>query len=281
MSRWAPCAWLVLLPCCLVLVLSSAGCSSPNQRFDAAARETGLTRWEVRGLGFHHAVFGSRDSYSEGGPVHVYLAGDGTPYVRRTLRSADPTPRRPAVLDLMAMDPAPRLLLGRPCYHGLAGTKGCGSDLWTQARYGEQVVGSMAAALRRVVPQDAPLVLIGFSGGGTLAVLLAPRLSNVAGIVTLAGNLDIDAWTDLHGYSPLSGSRNPAGGGALPIRVRQLHLAGSSDRVVPPTLTRPVAVRLGGRLRLMADTTHERGWRRHWPGILDEIDQWAPSAAAR
>lgn len=228
-------------------------------------------RSEVEGLAFRHAVYWPPDFSLSTGPVHVYLAGDGVPYVRRTLPAADPTPRRPVVLDLMALDPAPRLLLGRPCYHGLARTQGCSPDLWTRARYGKQVVASMAGALGRLLPDAPPLVLIGFSGGGALAVFLARCLPNVVGVVTLAGNLDTDAWTDLHGYSRLAGSENPVHGAKLPPRVKQLHLAGRDDRIVPPALILTAVSSLGGQVQVLPATTHQGGWRSHWPGTLREI----------
>jgi len=263
-----------ILACSIALVSAIAGCSSASRRFDGAAAEAGLVRSEIEGLDFRHAVFRPRRTSPGIGPVHVYLAGDGAPYIQRTLPAADPTPRRPLVLDLMALDPAPRLLLGRPCYHGLARTRGCGPDLWTRARFGNQVVASLAAALSRIIPEARPMVLIGFSGGGALAVLLARRLPNVVGLVTLAGNLDTEAWTQLHGYSRLAGSENPVDGGALPPRVKQLHIAGREDGVVPPAMILRAARRLGGRVPLLPATTHSRGWQDHWPRILDEIGRW-------
>lgn len=258
----------------LILLAVSAGCVPVSKRFDRAATDAGLVRSQVEGRGFSHAVYRPRDSSFGTTPVHVYLTGDGTPYVRRTLRAKDPTPRRPVVLDLMALDPAPRLLLGRPCYHGLARTRGCGPDLWTQGRFGEQVLASMAATLARLLPEARPLVLIGFSGGGAIAVLLARRLPNVVGVVTLAGNLDTDAWADLHGYGRLAGSENPVHGVELPPMVKQLHFAGRDDRIVPPSLILSAAPRLGGQASVLPATTHRHGWRSHWPAILDEIETW-------
>jgi pimeloyl-ACP methyl ester carboxylesterase len=248
---------------------------------DRVAEAAGLVRTEIEGRGFGHAVYLPRAASPPIGPLHVYLTGDGTPYIRRTLPAADPTPRRPIVLDLMAVDPAPRLLLGRPCYHGLARRSGCSNDLWTQARFGAQVVESMEAALKRLVTDGRPVLLIGFSGGGALAVLLARRLPDVIGVVTLGGTLDRDAWTRLHGYSPLARSENPVAGAKLPPRVRQLHLAGGRDRVAPPGLIRPAAARLGGRARVLPDTSHRRGWARHWPRILVETGRWGSGPAPR
>ena len=73
-------------------------------------------------------------------------------------------------------------------------------------------MSSMASALRRYLSRGDidRLVWLGYSGGGTLAMLLAPRFDQTTDVVTVAANLDIDAWTDRHGYSRLSGSLNPA-----------------------------------------------------------------------
>ena len=40
------------------------------------------------------------------GALHVYIEGDGTPYVARHDFAADPTPRNPLMLRLMTLDPA-------------------------------------------------------------------------------------------------------------------------------------------------------------------------------
>ena len=77
--------------------------------------------------------------------LHVYLDGDGTPMLG-SYPAADPTPRDPLVLDLMALDSTPSIYVGRPCYHGLSGAP-CSPSLWTSGRYSEPVVASMAAGI--------------------------------------------------------------------------------------------------------------------------------------
>lgn len=171
------------------------------------------------------------------------------------------------------MDPSPSLIVGRPCYHGLAQDPSCDRHLWTLARYGEEVTASMAKAVARAVPPGREIVLIGFSGGGALAVLLARQIPGVVAIVTLAGNLDIDAWTDLHGYSGLQESKNPAELGPLPEGLIQLHLAGAEDHQMPPRLQRDAVPRIGGELRVLPGASHHQGWERHWPTILAELDR--------
>ncbi len=260
---------------CLVEALCASlcgpGCTPAHLGFERTARAAGLEQAQVQGLGFQHIVFRQPDRPAERGPLHVYLTGDGTPFIRSALPAADPTPRHPVVPTLMALDPAPSLLLGRPCYHGLATAPGCNPALWTRARYSDAVVASMAAALAGSVPPGRALMLIGHSGGGALAVLLARRVSQVVAVVTLAGNLDTDAWTRRRGYSPLAGSLNPVDGPALPGTTLQRHYGGEQDREIPPDLLRAAAARLGGRLTLLPDTSHNSGWERHWPAILQGL----------
>ncbi|MGE3772290.1 MAG: alpha/beta hydrolase, partial [Gammaproteobacteria bacterium] len=98
----------------------------------------------LEGAGFMHrsAVQGRLDAAER---VHVYLEGDGRPFATRRLPAGDPTPRRRLARELMALDPTPSIYLARPCYEGLAKAPGCAPALWTEARYGEAVVASLAA----------------------------------------------------------------------------------------------------------------------------------------
>lgn len=173
----------------------------------------------------------------------------------------------------MALDPDAGIILGRPCYHGYADTPPCAQRLWTHARYGEEVVASMNKALARAVPAGREIVLIGYSGGGALAMLLAGRAPGIVAVVTLAGNLDIDAWTDAHDYERLRGSINPVSAPALPADLIQLHYVGAGDKQVAPELSKRATKRTGGELFVLESTTHNRGWDRHWPTILRTLNQ--------
>ena len=114
--------------------------------------------------------------------------------------------------------------------------------------------------------------MIGYSGGGVLAWLLAERIPEVRVLVTIAANLDIDAWTGRHGYSPLRGSLNPAVRGPLPDRVAQLHLVGSRDTNVPPALVRAALHNAGSNDRVVTvNSDHRCCWESHWPVVIDEI----------
>lgn len=243
-------------------------CTTPAQKADAIAREAGLEREVVAGAGFNHVVYRGRAAASSG-VLHVYIEGDGRAYLDRWTVAPDPTPTSPVMLRLMATDRAPSLYVGRPCYFGLAGEAGCNPFFWTLGRFSQPVIDSMTAAIANEARDAGAIELYGHSGGGALAVLLARRLDKVTRVVTLAGNLDPAAWSQLHDYSPLSGSESPLSGGPLHERIAQTHYAGSRDRNVPPALLAEAVPRLGaGRLVVVAEADHTCCWGSVWPAVL-------------
>ena len=244
-------------------------CAMPATRFDEIARGQGLRRIEVTGTHFDHAIY--IKGVEAAGILHVYIEGDGSPLVHG-VASADPTPRRPLALHLLAKGPAPGLLLGRPCYHGLDDQAACASSLWTDGRYGEDVLASMEAALSRLLADQprAAIGWIGYSGGGTLAALLAPRFAESRFLVTLAANLDTHGWAASQRIALSSDTANPADGPPLPPSIRQRHFAGSEDTVVPSAFTARGAAGLGGALTLIQGYGHVCCWLNAWPALLAE-----------
>jgi hypothetical protein len=260
-------------PCvaaCLISLLALAGCASPAIRSDQAATKYGFTRELIRGTRFQHVVYRS-DVSQESGPLHVYLEGDGTPYVHKRWVSADPTPRNPLMLRLMALDPGPSIYLSRPCYNGLATMPPCRPELWTTARYSDEIVNSAVAVIRKLVSrrQTPAIFLFGHSGGGTLAMLMAARLPATHAVITLSGNLDTRAWTHYHDYAALDGSLNPADQPPLDRHILQLHLIGTNDDIVPtPLLVHAARKQSGAIVGIVTGFDHVCCWERIWPAIL-------------
>lgn len=259
--------WFTLLPMGLLL----AACTTPTERIQWLARQANLHQLQLTGNAFHLTAYRNA---ATGAMLHVYLSGDGTPWRNRYAVSTDPTPRHPLTLRLMMRDPAPAIYLARPCYQGHTHDHGCNPLLWTRDRYGVAVVTAMAAGLRSYLQHRRyhALVLIGYSGGGTLALLLAPRLPATRMVVTIAGNLDTAAWTSRHDYSPLTGSLNPADQPPLPSTIRQLHFAGDRDRIVPLSLIRAALARQPcAELYVIPGYNHQCCWLTAWPELLPRI----------
>jgi pimeloyl-ACP methyl ester carboxylesterase len=211
--------------------------------------------------------------------VHVYIEGDGYAWATLTDPSDDPTPLNPLALRLAATDDAPNVLyLARPCQFRPAGTRdSCETSFWTERRFAETVVASLDDAIDRALPPSPRrrLTLIGYSGGGGIAVLLAARRTDVAAVVSVAGNIAHGVWTTHHKVSPLRGSLDPIDSAVLLATVPQLHLVGVNDRIVPRLIADTFARRspANGCIRVVsiADATHDKGWLENWPALLGRI----------
>lgn len=200
--------------------------------------------------------------------VRLYIEGDGYAWATRSRPSLDPTPRNMLVARLAFEDPTPSIYLARPCQYVMA--TGCRPELWTSHRFSNDVVTSLEQALDQLKLRYGNLdfELIGYSGGGALALLLAARRDDVAQVQTLAGNLTPRRWVELHQLSPLSGSLDPEDFRVELRNTPQRHLAGGNDRVIPAYLMRgyiesleePVCVESA----VIPDVSHADGWYHAW-----------------
>ena len=246
---------------CLLL----AGCAGPAwQNMPPGARlDRVQSRFELRTVWRHgNGVDGSS-------PLVVAIEGDGRPWLYRTRVARDPTPSNPLLWNWFAQWSGQALYLGRPCYYqkSLPGPDSACAPYWyTNGRYSEPVIDSLARALRKLAPRR-PLILLGHSGGGTLAMLLAARVPNSCAVVTLAGNLNVGAWLQAHDYSPLTGSLDPSRQAPLPGRIRQWHFYSITDKVIRPGWIRAEARRQKARAIAVTVAGHDRGWRSFWPRL--------------
>ncbi len=253
-----------------------AGCAS-RRAFDPYGDSgVGYRRATVQGDGFAHLVVvpeGQRSATT----LWVFIEGDGRPWVDGGRRIAvDPSPVTAVAFELFETSPVARAYLGRPCYFGHARDPGCDPSLWTSARYGAAVIASMSRALAALVREHSAgrVVLVGYSGGAAIACLIAPRIPEVSAVVTIAGNLDIDAWTVGHHFLPLSQSINPAAAPALDRRITQIVVQGERDLNVPPGSVRAFRDRQHPQeVWVYPDLDHACCWRRKWPAIFKRIEE--------
>jgi len=253
----------------IAFVMASAGCSSSSD-WQSIARTNEYVAELVPGDSFQHRVFLHRVEQA-GDVLHIYIEGDGVPWVTPRRVSRDPTPRHALMLELMSLDSGPAAYIGRPCYFDTLNDADCNPVLWTDQRYSEPVVQSLCAATRYVGRQRHVnrFRLFGHSGGGALAVLMARCLDNLDAVVTLGANLDTEAWTRLHGYTPLYGSLNPATAGLQTSRPIELHIYGTEDRVAPRSAAEQyLLAATQARTISVSGAGHADCWRALWPQIL-------------
>jgi len=256
-----------------VTVVTLIGCSTPTTRLNDLAKSHQFSRSVVNTHGFDHLVYTNNLSNAKS-VLHVYLEGDGTPWKYRVVTMPDPTPRNPLALRLMAHETNASAYVGRPCYNGTSKAPGCDPTLWTSARYSAKVVRSMTAVIKQLISENdfSEVKLIGHSGGGALAMLIAPKVDQVSQVITIAGNLDTQAWTKHHGYSPLYTSLNPAEQPALPQRIKQWHLVGGQDAVVPPALVKGYVNEQENALGIsITNFSHGCCWEGVWSSVVNSI----------
>ena len=254
-----------------------------RDRADAIAGAAGFEKSRVSANGFVLTAYWR--SRTPGVPVTVYIEGDGYAWKSRRRLSGDPTPTNPVALRLAVQDPSDNVVyLARPCQYLLPDERlHCAADYWSTKRFAEEVVVAANEAIERfrIQTQARGVYLIGYSGGGAVAALVAARRSDVLGLRTVAGILDHAAFTAWHDVTPLHGSLNPADRVADLAQIPQHHFGGADDQIVPPFIAKQFIQRLGNshcaRHTTMVGISHDLGWVESWPGLLTlPLDCTAP-----
>jgi len=235
---------------------------------------------------------------SSSGPdlrILIFIEGDGAPWSGSGYRPpSDPTPRNSLVLKLAVQEvhlrsessqkqrsrPVVVAYLSRPCQfepnHAL-----CSPKLWTSDRYGSRVLGLMEAAIDEIISSSlvslrgdkaqlsqVSVYLIGHSGGGTVAALLAGTREGVRCLITLAAPLDLAAWTSRQNLSPLAGSIDPALDPKKLAKTQSHHFLGQDDTLVGLSALGVFAGRqLGRTVDLLVGVSHTDGWEQNWKVI--------------
>lgn len=263
-----------------LLQIISCSVLSPAARArvaDDLARNHGWTKSIIKTSKF--SLLSYQSPRQQGSELTVYIEGDGFAWINRFKTSGDPTPRTSTVLKLALQDDSePVVYLARPCqYIKLAQSSVCDSSLWTHARFSEEVIISSNEAIsllkKRVGAESVNL--IGFSGGGAVAALVAARRSDVKLLVTVAGNLDHFTWTRVHNLSPLRNSLNPVDYWETLADVTQVHFIGSNDKVIPPEIAETYKKQFVGpyqpEIRVIRGANHRCCWVRQWKRMLKTL----------
>ena len=255
-------------------LLLAAACATPDamggsrSAVERWGRQIGFVSGHIDAGGFRLFRLTRRVGRSD--TLTIYIEGDGAPWATPFHPPHDPTPVKPIALALAAADPAPAIVyLGRPCqYLDDDALARCDSDYWMGRRFAPAVVAAYGQALDRLKAEHGAqsLRLIGHSGGGVIAVLLAQRRADVVALITVAAPLALADWTSHHQVTALSASLDPlAQAGSV---AHGVHWTGGRDRNVPPSLVAGFVRHKGGRMMTVARFDHECCWAQQWPALL-------------
>ena len=211
----------------------------PKLRAIHAAQLANKAGWKEHTI--HTALF-SLKGYGSSVPrktrrLTIYIEGDGLAWLSEDRPSSNPTPMVPTGLNMAIHDQKnkPIAYLARPCQFVLKEAwRTCRQDYWTHLRFSPEVIDSMNQAVDYLKQyyHAQHIVLIGYSGGGTIATLLAAKRQDVIQLITVAAILDIDYWVRQENLTPLYGSLNPADAWEKLVSIPQTHWVGGKDKVV-------------------------------------------------
>ena len=216
--------------------------------------------------------------YNPKAPLTIYIEGDGQAYLHRNMPSANPTPKNPLALRLAAIDRGENILyLARPCqYVNFQLERFCKIPYWTQKRFSNEVIISVNEAIDKMVLKAGVdrIHLVGYSGGGAVAALVASRRKDVASLRTLAGYMDHVLLNRRVGVSPLKGSLDPIKVAPNLKWIPQTHYSGKKDKIIPKWVSENFIRAVDNKnctfIRL-TNATHAKGWEEVWKNVWPKI----------
>lgn len=270
---------LVYIAILMSVIVLMTGCATMPVFMDRSsiaddiANKAGFNKEYVKVGGFTLMTYQRFNKPSD--KISIYIEGDGRAWETKHRLSDDPTPSNPVALKLAVVDPADNVAyIARPGQYAASGFPDCDAKYWSDWRFAPEVVESMDRAID-ILKEKAGvkyLKLVGFSGGGAIAVLVAARRSDVIALRTVAGNLNTNVFCAYHHVSPLDGSMNPLDVALKVARIPQRHFVGSIDKIVPFAIVESFVKMEGDkndeRITVVGGIAHNDGWDKRWHDLL-------------
>lgn len=256
--------------CALSAAIAASGCTMKPLDLNTASQGSQLKPVAVKTSKF--TIQTLQPVSVQGKLLRVYIEGDGRAWITSRTISDDPTPIKSMAPGLAVHDSQPSVYMARPCQYVL-GTN-CTQSVWTTGRFSKAVIQAENEVLDTLKSQYGvqEFELVGYSGGGAVALLLAATRTDVKQVQTIAGNIDPVAWTTLKKISPLTGSLNPVDFADQLSKVPQRHFIGLNDTIVPPDVTKAYMLRVqpvcGETVFVNAD--HYSGYEESWKANRDK-----------
>lgn len=262
------------------------GCTSSIKNFSTEVTSVGGRATVLQTTPFP-LLAAVKKNAEESTTLRVYIEDDGSKALE-SQRSTNPTPKGLMLVNLALNDPAPSAYLARPCQY--VWSERCISTEWTERRFSSSVITSYQEALEflKGIHHNQTFELVGYGGGGTVALLLAATRTDVIRVQTLGGNLTPTAWSRLHQMPLLKGSVDPIQFAKKLQIIPQRHLVGKTDQEVPRVIAETFMLALPEADCLsvtLVDADHIQGWDEVWKRFRDEpircqAPGFTPSASA-
>jgi len=276
-QHWRTTRQLVVLAS-LGSLLSACALTSPDQRLQATTNLVAQAGWQtvpINSQPFALMAY-ANPALQYSAVLRVYIEGDGLAWIDPQTPSFDPTPLHATGLALAMRDPASHVVyLGRPCqYVRGAARQGCSTRWWTSHRFASEVMASTHTALDALKQRyhAQTIELVGYSGGATVAAVMAAQRQDVSRLVTVAGNLDPEFWIKLHGFSPLQDVQNPITMVKQLQDIPQVHFTGLKDTIITPAVTAHFLNRFPTsperKWIKLVSFDHACCWENVWPSLL-------------
>jgi len=239
-----------------------------NSGFRLAVYQTSLA--PLQGA---YSMKGARDE-----PTVIYIEGDGFAWISPTEPSPDPTPVDPLTLRLAVQDKSPNVIyLARPCQYVGQGLAACHSNkYWTSHRFSPEVINAyheVFSTLKRSYGSKT-FHIVGYSGGGAIATLVAAQRKDIASLRTLAGNLNHDIVNQHHGVNLMPQSLNPVDVASQLVGLPQHHYIGAIDTLIPQQVIQSYKQALGDTACLKIEevkrASHYMGWQSFWQKVASK-----------
>lgn len=205
--------------------------------------------------------------------IHVYIEGDGNSWRTKYKLSTNPTPKQALALKLAMRDPHPNVIyIARPCQytpHKLDPL--CTKKYWSSHRYAPEVIQATNEVLDQIKTKNTNFVLIGFSGGASVAALTASTRQDIQGLITVAGDLDHESLNQYHHTTPLHGSLNPKHIAQQLKNLPQQHFNGDKDTIVPTWVAEQFVKQVQSncaQVHTFKGISHHQGWEELWPTTI-------------
>ena len=209
--------------------------------------------------------------------LRIYFEGDGKVFIGRNIISPDPTPTSYFLTDLILQDQSPNIVyIARPCQY--VEDDKChqfdSEEYWTSKRFSQQALNSTNAIVDKF--SKFKLELVGYSGGAVFAQYVAAlnqkQHHNIINIRTIAGNLDINKYSEIHKAKKIESPINNQEILELLQNIPQVHFVGNEDEIIPQIVANSYLEKLPKKSCIkileIEKANHEKGWKERWQELL-------------